>query len=106
MRYLKKHVHYDFRNVNSSFLFEYSQKYFKAKSLYLKAQVAEKTGSDRASGNVIMMYYDATCAYAELLSYLKGAKSGIQTKVFWTIVTTIGSVAVSLGMIIINIITE
>ena len=44
--------------------------------------------------------------YAELLSYLKGAKSGIQTKVFWTIVTTIGSVAVSLGMIIINIITE
>ncbi len=106
LRYLKKHVHYDFRNVNSSFLFEYSQKYFKAKSLYLKAQVAERTGSDRASGNVIMMYYDATCAYAELLSYLKGAKSGIQTKVFWTIVTTIGSVAVSLGMIIINIITE
>ena len=24
LRYLKKHVHYDFRNVNSSFLFEYS----------------------------------------------------------------------------------
>ena len=48
LRYLKKHVHYDFRNVNSSFLFEYSQKYFKAKSLYLKAQVAEKTGSDVA----------------------------------------------------------
>ncbi len=71
IKYLKKHYQYDFRNTRKDFLFEYSEKYFDAQRAYLKAQIDERAGSDRLSGNIIFEYHEAAKKYLELFIFIE-----------------------------------
>lgn len=78
LKYLQKHYHYDFREVHSTFLYEYSKMYFEAKNTYLKAQLGEHVGSDRLAGNVIQLYHSAARKYVELLVYFQEQHKGLE----------------------------
>ena len=90
--YLKKHYHYDYRDVNHSFLTEYANKYFAAQEAYFNAQAHERTGSDRFSGNIINEYFVAAKLYVELFAYLQDNRKGIEKTKWITIIKLIGEV--------------
>lgn len=96
LKYLKKHYHYDFRDVHSSFLKDYAQLYFDAKNTYLEAQLKEHVGSDRLSGNVIELYYNATVKYSELLEYFRENHKGIEKQKISFIVSVVCSTIFSI----------
>lgn len=104
-KYMDKNKRYDFSDVNYAFLKEYAKKYFAAKKLYLDAQISEKTGSDRASGNIMQKYHLASLAYAELLSYKYHNSSGIRGKVIRTRISTVACIVFDVIVAIIGFIT-
>lgn len=103
LKYLDSHKYYDFRNVNAEFLKTYSTMYFSAKEKYLDAQLSERTGSDRRSGNVLKEYQCACLKYAELLSYLKRENKGLNTKIIKTIVGMVVSSLIAISSLILSI---
>lgn len=76
--YFQKHYHYDYRNVRSNFLLQYSEKYFAAQKAYLNAQLKEQTGSDRLVGNIINEYFLAAGLYVDLFLFLQNNNVGLE----------------------------
>lgn len=76
-RELQKQYTYDFRDVCANYLKEFSAQYFRAKHLYLTAQVEERVGSDYNVHNLIELYYDAAKEYIELKCYYQEHKAAI-----------------------------
>lgn len=64
---LMKQYHYNYNSVDVNYLKDFSDLYISAKQAYVKAQQAEKTGSDSTSSeNVIMLYHEASKKYIKL----------------------------------------
>lgn len=92
--YLKKHYHYDYRNVNRDFLHEYANTYFSAQKAYLSAQTNERAGSDRLSGNIINEYFIAAKLYVESFVYLQNNRSGLEIAKLKSIVKLVCETAI------------
>lgn len=75
---LKKQYSYDYRDICVNYLEEFSQKYFSAKRLYIKAQQEERVGSDSRVHNIIELYYNAAKEYILLKQYYEEKKKSIQ----------------------------
>ena len=104
-RYLESHYHYDYRNVNQEFLSQYTEKYFLAQKTYIDAQVNERTGSDRLTGNVINEYYQAAECYIELFIYLQNNHSGLETTKWKSIFKNIFNMLVVILGIVLSLLT-
>lgn len=74
---LKKQYTYDYRDICSDYLDKYSSLYFKAKNLYLNAQMEERVGSDYEVHNLIELYYNAAKEYIQLKRYYQQYKPDV-----------------------------
>ena len=101
LKYLQKHYHYDFREVHSTFLCDYSKMYFEAKNTYLKAQLSEHVGSDRLEGNIIQLYHSAAQKYVKLLLYFQEQHKGLEREKWKFILNiSVGTVFAVIGLIL------
>ncbi len=78
-RELQKQYTYDYRDVCVDYLKEFSDRYFKAKKLYLTAQMKERVGSDYKAHNLIELYYNAAKEYVGLKRYYQEHKASIES---------------------------
>lgn len=104
--FLKTHYHFDYRKINQSFLSQYVSKYFAAQKAYMKAQVSERTGSDRLSGNIIREYYDAAKYYVELFEYLQNNYAGLEFTKWKSIIKNAVNFAIVGAGIFLSILTK
>ncbi len=82
IKIMMKQYHYNFNSVNVKYLKEFSDLYIQAKQAYVKAQQAERTGSDSTSSeNIIQLYHIACKKYIELKRlYFKNKKAVDRTR--------------------------
>lgn len=67
VKIMMKQYHYNFNSVNVKYLKDFSDLYISAKQAYVKAQQAEKPGSDSTSSdNIIKLYHEACKEYIKL----------------------------------------
>lgn len=78
-RQLKREYSYDYRKACQDYLKHFSEKYIKAKALYIDAQSKEKLGSDHGKHNVIALYHEAAKEYIRLNQFYQEHKQKIRS---------------------------